>query len=58
MYDEGTILYFTPFIFPDGGEPKPKYFIVICKVGDKFVLASLPTLNVKRKFRKMLEGCI
>lgn len=43
MYDEGTILYFTPFIFPDGGEPKPKYFIVIRKVGDKFVLASLPT---------------
>lgn len=28
-FQEGAILYFDPFIFPDGGNPKPKYFLVL-----------------------------
>ena len=31
MFEPGNLLYFNPFIFPDGGDPKPK------------LLASLPT---------------
>lgn len=42
-YPEGTILYFSPFIFPDGGAPKPKYFLVLRQSGTHLVLASLPT---------------
>ena len=59
MYEEGTILYFNPFIFPDGSMPKPKYFVVICRKEDKLVLASLPTskdhipANIEQK-----HGCI
>lgn len=40
---EGMILYFTPFIFPDGGNPKPKYFLVLKLLDGGVVLASLPT---------------
>ena len=25
-FSEGSVLYFNPFVFPDGGTPKPKYF--------------------------------
>ena len=40
---EGAILYFDPFIFPDGGKPKPKYFLVLKVLDDVCLLASLPT---------------
>ncbi|MBO7576912.1 MAG: hypothetical protein J6T03_05530 [Bacteroidales bacterium] len=40
---EGAILYFTPFIFPDGDRPKPKYFLVLKVLDDVCLLASLPT---------------
>lgn len=44
MLDEGNLIYFTPFRFPDGKtEPKPKFFIVLKNVSDKIILASLPT---------------
>ena len=42
-FSEGSVLYFSPFVFPDGGAPKPKYFIVLKHVGEKLLLASLPT---------------
>ena len=42
-FHRGNLLYFNPFIFPDGGTPKPKYFLVLANVGDDVLLASLPT---------------
>lgn len=43
MFEPGNLLYFDPFIFPDGGEPKPKFFIVLGEVDETVLLASLPT---------------
>lgn len=42
-FSEGAILYFNPFVFPDGGTPKPKYFIVLKHTKETLLLASLPT---------------
>lgn len=43
MFELGNLLYFNPFIFPDGGDPKPKFFIVLGEVDETVLLASLPT---------------
>lgn len=43
MFEPGNLLYFNPFIFPDGGEPKTKFFVVLGEVEDTVLLASLPT---------------
>lgn len=58
-FAEGSVLYFNPFVFPDGGTPKPKYFIVLKHVGEKLLLASLPTSkdNVPSFIIKS-HGCI
>ena len=32
MFEEGNILYFTPFYFENGNAPKPKYFFGIKKL--------------------------
>ena len=43
MFEPGNLLYFNPFIFPDGGVPKPKFFVVLGEVDETLLLASLPT---------------
>lgn len=43
MFHKGQLLRFDPFIFPDGGQPKAKYFIVLDNNGEGVLLASLPT---------------
>ncbi|WP_455587193.1 hypothetical protein [Bacteroides sp.] len=43
IFEEGSILYFEPFFFKDGSNPKPKYFLVIKNLQKELVLASLPT---------------
>lgn len=43
MFEPDNLLYFNPFIFPDGGDPKPKFFIVLGEVDETMLLASLPT---------------
>lgn len=43
MFEPGNLLYFNPFIFPDGGVPKPKFFVVLGEVEETVLLASLPT---------------
>ena len=43
MFEPGNLLYFNPFIFPDGGDPKPKFFVVLGEVEETVLLASLPT---------------
>lgn len=43
MFEPGNLLYFNPFIFPDGGEPKPKFFVVLGEIDGNVLLAALPT---------------
>lgn len=44
MIEEGNIVYFTPFYFPNGkSAPKPKYFVILKIIADQTVIASLPT---------------
>lgn len=58
-FQQGAILYFDPFIFPDGGSPKPKYFLVLKRMDDTLLLASLPTSkdHVPETIEK-IHGCI
>lgn len=60
LFEEGRVLYFTPFFFKDkvGGQ-KPKYFIVLKKLDQEVVLASLPTSKdfVPSSIEKV-HGCI
>ncbi len=40
----GTVIYFTPFYFPNGkSAPKNKYFIVLGHMDEQWVAASLPS---------------
>ena len=40
----GTVIYFTPFYFPNGkSAPKNKYFIVLGHMDEQWVVASLPS---------------
>lgn len=40
---KGSILYFSPFIFDNGDNPKNKYFLVLQCTEQNVILASLPT---------------
>lgn len=42
-YEQGQIIYFTPFYFKNGNTAKNKYFIVLKNYRGKTILASLPT---------------
>ena len=59
MYTPGNILYFKPFVFPNGCNPKNKYFIILQSSEDNILIASLPTSHdhipgmIKKK-----HGCI
>lgn len=43
MFEERNLIYFDPFYFKNGNTAKPKYFVVLKRLGNKSVLASLPT---------------
>lgn len=43
MYQTGELIKFSPFVFKNGNQPKPKYCIVLGQIDDKVMLASLPT---------------
>ena len=44
MFEEGNILYFTPFYFKNGkSAPAPKFFIVLKHVDLHSILARLTT---------------
>lgn len=43
MFKEGKLLKFVPFSFKNGSPAKPKFFVVLKKIEDAIVLASLPT---------------
>jgi hypothetical protein len=43
MFEPRNILYFDPFYFKNGNNPKAKYFVVLKTIDNKAILASLPT---------------
>ena len=59
MYTPGNILYFKPFIFPNGHTPKNKYFIVLKTIDNNILIASLPTSqdHIPKMVQKE-HGCI
>lgn len=60
MYDEGTILYFTPYHFKNGkSKPKPKYFVILKNINNAYVLASLPTRKDSIPEKDVvIRGCV
>lgn len=59
MFEEGQLLYFKPFFFKNGNESKNKYFVVLKKLEDNLLLASLPTSkdHLPDRYRDT-KGCI
>lgn len=59
MFEAGSILFFDPFYFENGNNPKPKYFLVIKELDGQVILASLPTSrdSVPATIEK-IHGCI
>jgi hypothetical protein len=59
MYEEGNIIYFTPFYFKNGNTAKDKYFVVLKNVEEKLILATLPTRrdNIPAK-DTIKDGCV
>jgi hypothetical protein len=59
MFAEGTILYFDPFYFKNGGS-KPKYFIVLKEVDEgEMLMATLPTSKDHvPSFAEKEHGCV
>jgi len=43
MYQTGELIKFSPFVFKNGNQPKPKYCIVLGQIDDKVMMVSLPT---------------
>lgn len=59
MYQTGELIKFSPFVFKNGNQPKPKYCIVLGQIDDKVMLASLPTSKDHVPSDVMMErGCV
>jgi hypothetical protein len=59
VYTPGKLIYFDPFHFKDGSQPKPKYFLVLKVVGDNVILASLPSsVNHLPSTQPLHHGCL
>ena len=43
MFQAGELIKFSPFVFKNGNQPKPKYCIVLGQINDKVMMANLPT---------------
>jgi hypothetical protein len=58
MYQEGTIIYFTPYYFSNG-KSNSKFFVVLKNIDNSYVLASLPSSQDYIPAYSTLEkGCI
>ena len=59
MYHTGELIKFSPFVFKNGNQPKPKYCIVLGQVNDKVMMANLPTSKDHVPSDVMVEhGCV
>ena len=59
MYHTGELIKFSPFVFKNGNQPKPKYCIVLGQIDDKVMMVSLPTSKDHVPSDVTLEhGCV
>jgi hypothetical protein len=59
VYTAGKLIYFDPFHFKDGSQPKPKYFLVLKVIGENAILASLPSsVNHLPRHQALNHGCL
>lgn len=59
MYQTGELIKFSPFVFKNGNQPKPKYCIVLGQIDDKVMMVNLPTSKDHVPSDVMVErGCI
>ena len=59
MFYPGQIIYFTEFYFKNGNTSKPKYLIILGRVADKTLVASLPTrTNTSPLLVTETHGCV
>ncbi|HEX9513659.1 MAG TPA: hypothetical protein VF939_24375 [Puia sp.] len=59
MFLQGQVVYFNSFVFKNGNDPKPKYFIILKNLGDTTIIGSLPTrTNTAPSFITISHGCI
>ena len=59
MYQSGELIKFSPFVFKNGNQPKPKYCIVLGQIDEKVMMVSLPTSKDHVPSDAMVErGCV
>ena len=59
MYQTGELIKFSPFVFKNGNQPKPKYCIVLGQIDEKVMMANLPTSKDHVPSDAMVErGCV
>ena len=59
MYQSGELIKFSPFVFKNGNQPKPKYCIVLGQIDNKVMIANLPTSKDHVPSDVMVErGCV
>ena len=59
MFQPRQIIYFKEFYFKNGNTAKPKYLIILGRIQDKTIVASLPTrTNNAPALVNTLHGCI
>jgi hypothetical protein len=59
VYTAGKLIYFDPFHFKDGSQPKPKYFLVLKVIADNAIIASLPSsVNHLPRNQALKHGCL
>lgn len=59
MYQIGELIEFSPFVFKNGNQPKPKYCIVLGQIDNKVIMVNLPTSKDHIPSDVMVErGCI
>lgn len=56
MLEERNIILFDPFYFKNGNTPKPKYFVVLKKLINVSIIASLPTRKNSIPYKENIEG--
>lgn len=59
LFNKGDLLLLSPFIFPDGGKPKDKFFVVLNSTDENCIITTLPTSkdHVPSDI-KVKSGCI
>lgn len=58
MFVEGQLLRFNCFSFKNSAQPKAKYFLVLRRIGEELVMASLPTSKDHVPDSDSKTGCV